>query len=81
MRIDWLTPDLPLPPPLPPARLRARDIAVLRRYIPAAVQPKLKAGHDGHLAEMRDVSVLFVKCEGLNISADDRGDCSKVPVF
>jgi hypothetical protein len=42
------------------------------------VQPKLKAGHDGHLAELRDVSVLFVKCEGLNISADDAGNCAAV---
>lgn len=76
VRIDWLEDGLPPPPPLPPPRLRQRDIAVLRRYIPAAVQPKLKAGHDGHLAELRDVSVLFVKCEGLNISADAAGNCA-----
>ena len=79
MRIDWLSPDLPPPPPLPPVKLRHRDIPLLRRYIPAAVQPKLKAGHDGHLAEMRSVSVLFVKCESLNISADETGNCAMVP--
>ena len=49
-----------------------------QRYIPAAIQPALKAGHDEHLAEMRDLSVLFVKCTGLDITSDEFGNCADV---
>ena len=55
---------------------------VLRcRYIPAAIQPALKAGHDEHLAEIREVSVLFVKCNGISIVATEDGNCANVCVL
>ena len=48
------------------------------RYIPAAIQPALMAGTDKYLAELREVSVLFVKCAGLNIVASSSNDCFSV---
>ena len=78
MRID----DVAVPPIMPQSiikvRFRQRQINLLKRYIPAAIQPALKAGHDEHLAEMRDLSVLFVKCTGLNITSDEFGNCADV---
>eukprot|EP00042_Codosiga_hollandica_P050953 m.618782 g.618782 ORF g.618782 m.618782 type:complete len:1572 (-) comp58191_c0_seq1:134-4849(-) len=59
-----------------PLRLNHRHINLLKRYIPAAIQPALKAGHDEHLAELREVSVLFVKCKGISIEASPDGSCS-----
>ena len=50
----------------------------VRRYIPAAIQPALKARHDEHLAEIREVSVLFVKINGICITSSDDGNCAQV---
>ena len=36
------------------------------------------AGTDKYLAELREVSVLFVKCAGLNIVANSSSDCFHV---
>ena len=51
----------------------------MERYIPAAIIPSLHAGHT-ELAELREISVLFVKCSGLNICADEKLDCNAVGV-
>lgn len=60
-------------------RMSARHLTnPRRRYIPAAVLPKLKAGHLAHLAELRDVTVLFVCCKGLCVSADHGGSRAEV---
>lgn len=59
-----------------PARLTTRHIPLLRRYIPAAVQPKLHAGHSGHLAELRQVSVLFARYTGVDLAAAANGSCA-----
>jgi hypothetical protein len=60
---------------------RQRMYLAFRRYIPAAIQPALKAGHDEHLAEIREVSVLFVKCNGISIVASEDGNCANVCVL
>jgi class 3 adenylate cyclase len=59
------------------ARLTTRHIPLLRRYIPAAVQPKLHAGHSGHLAELRQVSVLFARYTGVDLAAAANGSCAE----
>eukprot|EP00050_Salpingoeca_kvevrii_P015938 m.51303 g.51303 ORF g.51303 m.51303 type:complete len:1147 (-) comp6600_c1_seq2:545-3985(-) len=58
-------------------KLTEKHMHLLRRYIPAAVLPKLKHGFDGHLAELREVSVVFVNCKGVNLAATPDGDCTK----
>jgi class 3 adenylate cyclase len=58
----WVTaitpPDEVIPQPLP--ALNPETQAMLERYIPAAVLPYLKAGHDEWVAELRQVTVLFM---------------------
>lgn len=46
--------------PQPPPALDKTAQKMLERYIPAAVLPYLKAGHDEWIAEMRQVTVLFM---------------------
>lgn len=77
MRVDAL--HVEVPPPAAPAatKLTTRHIPLLRRYIPAAVQPKLHAGHSGHLAELRHVSVLFARFSGLDLAAAANGSCAE----
>jgi len=54
-------------PPLPVDHAVAR---LMKRYVPAAVVPKLDAGLDVHIAELREVSVLFINCHGVHLAAD-----------
>ena len=56
---------------LPPLVVN-RDVAqLMRRYVPDAVVPKLDAGiRDVHIAELREVSVLFINCHGVALAAD-----------
>ncbi|MGD9028715.1 MAG: adenylate/guanylate cyclase domain-containing protein, partial [Anaerolineae bacterium] len=54
--------------PLPPtsygsARPRPGREALLRGYIPRSILPRLDAGHSGWLAELRPVTVLFIKLD------------------
>jgi hypothetical protein len=58
--------------------LQVRHTPLLKRYVPAAIQPRLNAGHNGHLADMREVSVLFVKCSNVNIFAKESGSAAEV---
>ncbi len=51
----------PAPRPLRPVDLPAGAEVALRRYIPAAVLARLAAGQTGWLAELRRVTVLFVR--------------------
>ena len=46
---------------------------LLMRYIPGAVSRKLMAGHVGLIAELREVSVLFIHTEGVNLTAESNG--------
>ena len=43
-------------------------------YIPKAVWPKLDAGLDTNIAEIREVSVLFINCHNLDLAAGPDGD-------
>ena len=57
----------------PPLKV-SRDIAqLMRRYVPKAVAPKLEAGIDVHIAELRQVSVLFINCHGVTLAAHPDG--------
>jgi hypothetical protein len=40
---------------------RAADLEFLRRYIPSAVHKRLEAGHDAYIAEIRPISIVFIK--------------------
>lgn len=60
-----------------PLRLTTRHIPWLHRYIPAAVQPKLRAGHSGHLAEIRQVSVVFSRYAGIDLASSSKGSCAE----
>ena len=49
-------------------------LAALQMYIPGAIKPRLAAGHSGWVAELRMVTVLFVKLPGLDYSTSlDKG--------
>ena len=39
-------------------------IGLMQRYIPTAVSNKLRSGHVGNIAELREVSVLFINVIG-----------------
>ena len=56
---------------VPEMRLTSRHVPLLKRYIPAAVQPKLNAGHNRHLGEMRPVRacVHHTITDGLGLTA------------
>jgi class 3 adenylate cyclase len=47
------------------------------RYIPNAVLPKLHS-NDERLTEIQEVSVVFVKIHGIDLMADDDGNCDLV---
>jgi len=46
---------------------------LLQRYIPGAVSQKLMTGHTGLIAELREVSVLFINTEGVDLTAEANG--------
>eukprot|EP00047_Mylnosiga_fluctuans_P023320 m.136081 g.136081 ORF g.136081 m.136081 type:complete len:845 (-) comp9543_c0_seq6:1402-3936(-) len=71
MRVDGMLAglDLPEPPGLPPLDSIARNFDVMKMYVPAAIRPYLRPGQEIHMAEMLDVSVVFVKYEGVNTFA------------
>lgn len=52
----------PEPSMLPalPVELSASALEALRAYIPAAIRQRLEAGHSGWIAELRQVTVLFI---------------------
>lgn len=55
-----------------------RELALLmKRYVPEAVVPRIEQGatDEGQIAEVRDVSVLFINCIGVDLAADADGDC------
>ncbi|EGD79334.1 hypothetical protein PTSG_09748 [Salpingoeca rosetta] len=70
MRLDKLLVAPPAPPVRREAHLRAKHLPVLKRYIPRAVTRQLDAGHSGHLAEMREVSILFVRFDNFQLDAN-----------
>lgn len=49
---------------------------LISRYIPAAVDRKLRSGYDGLIAELREVSVLFIEVSGLDLSVEGTGDAA-----
>jgi len=57
--------DLELPPPAPPPKLDASALPSLLAYIPASIHRRLAARQSGWLAELRRLTVLFVKLPGL----------------
>ncbi|HVS31911.1 MAG TPA: adenylate/guanylate cyclase domain-containing protein [Thermoanaerobaculia bacterium] len=56
---------LELPPPAPPPMLDASAVPSLLAYIPASIHRRLGARQSGWLAELRRLTVLFVKMPGL----------------
>ena len=75
MIIDSLDVDA-LSVPRPPARLvmKREEKELMGWYIPKAVWPKLDAGLDTNIAEIREVSVLFINCHNLDLAAGPDGD-------
>eukprot|EP00051_Salpingoeca_urceolata_P007099 m.94209 g.94209 ORF g.94209 m.94209 type:complete len:1161 (+) comp15115_c3_seq1:1094-4576(+) len=75
VRLDALASKLKVKPetPAPALPVTPRVCDLLKRYIPNAVLPRLASGQDGHLAEMRDVSVIFVKISGISLACDRPG--------
>ncbi len=69
LRLDWLTsPPAASPPPLP---LEPAMLPLIRGHIPAAVLRRVQAGQGDWLAELRYLSVIFVRVQGLNYTAPD----------
>ena len=64
-RLDWLRDPLTLYP-LPAVKLAPTMSAGLRAYIPGAILSRLAVGQSSWVAELRRVSVLFVKLPDLN---------------
>jgi class 3 adenylate cyclase len=64
MRLDAVHTPLPVQPATP-LTLRPELDAALRTYIPAAILPRLTAGQSEWLAELRQVTVLFINLPDL----------------
>lgn len=62
-----------LPKTVPPAPVTPEIVGLLQRYIPVAVGDKLRSGHTGLIAELREVSVLFICVEGVDLTAEANG--------
>jgi predicted ATPase/class 3 adenylate cyclase len=57
--------DLELPPPLQTPTLDASAVPSLLAYIPASIHRRLAARQSGWLAELRSLTVLFLKLPGV----------------
>jgi len=66
-RVPVALPPRPLTFPVPAAEAEA----ALRSYIPGAILARLDAGQTEWLAELRRVTIVFVKVTGLNYAAPD----------
>eukprot|EP00051_Salpingoeca_urceolata_P017513 m.239250 g.239250 ORF g.239250 m.239250 type:complete len:1130 (+) comp18976_c1_seq7:2013-5402(+) len=80
IRLDSVDDSAELRPgPAVPPLLTRKHLALLRRYIPAAIQPKVKAGQAAFLAELRKVSVMFVNidCSNMEIYATSKQQCDQ----
>jgi class 3 adenylate cyclase len=69
--------DALLPPAGPQLGVTEGVGMLMKRYIPQAILPQLEARHDAHLAELREVSVLFVNIHGIDLS-DPHTDLEKL---
>lgn len=58
------------PPPAPLPAAPVCDLAVMRAYLPSPILAQLQAGHDEWLAELRTVTVLFIKLGGLELGRE-----------
>ena len=69
--------ELPLLPTLASLQLAQSLLPFMRRYVPFTVAPKLLEGvtRDVDLSEMRQVSVMFINFEGVDLSAQGN-DCT-----
>ena len=54
---------------LPALECKRDHAALMKRYVPDTVAPKLEAGIDTHIAELHMVSVLFINCHGVHLAA------------
>lgn len=50
----------------------------MKYYIPGAVVKRLIDGQDGHLAEMLNISVIFMSVTGIDLAAVDEDDVDRV---
>ena len=66
------------PQPVPQTTVTLPIASLLQRYIPGAVSRKLMTGHTGLIAELREVSVLFIKTTGVALSAEANGSVEQV---
>lgn len=57
--------DVDLPQPPPPPNLDESAVPSLLAYIPASIHRRLAAGQSGWLAELRRLTVIFVKLPGV----------------
>jgi len=62
-----------LPKTAAPAPVTPEIVGLLQRYIPVAVGDKLRSGHTGLIAELREVSVLFICVDGIDLTAEANG--------
>ena len=70
----------PRPERHPRIPLTEATATVMRRYIPNAILPKLDS-HSSHLAEIWQVSVVFINVRGIDLVADHNDDVSEVSVL
>lgn len=52
-------------------RLGLAQADILRRYIPSAVFKQIEGGTLTYVNEMRNISVIFIQCAGVDVSTDD----------
>jgi len=78
--IDEIEPSVMHGVPPPPALPVTRAVAqLMKRYVPDSIAPKIEAGFipkEGQMAEIREVSVLFINCLGLDLVASEGYDCA-----
>eukprot|EP01071_Lankesteria_metandrocarpae_P003319 Lankesteria_metandrocarpae@DN2890_c0_g1_i1.p1 len=63
---------VPPPPPLEKIDVEARSVDLIQRFIPPAIFKRLTAGYNVFVNELRQISVVFVGVNGLDVS-NNRG--------
>lgn len=49
---------------------RLSELTVIRRYIPSAVFKQIECGTLDYVNEMRNISVIFISCSGIDVMSD-----------
>merc|ERR1719421_2617771 len=52
-------------------RFQFPQVAITRRYIPSAVFKQIEGGTLTYVNEMRNISVIFIQCAGVDVSTEN----------